>query len=144
MRIRIINGPNLNRLGLREPHLYGETSYSDLCQELELFAKNLEITLDIVQSNHEGFLIDYIHEAENKFDAIIINAAAFTHYSIALHDALKSVTVPALEVHISNIHAREEFRHKSVISSACIGQICGLGLFSYKAALLYFAEQGKK
>ncbi len=140
MRILILNGPNINMLGKREPHIYGNKTYHDLCNDLLEFAKDIDVKLSIFQSNHEGELIDKIQEAESKFDAIIINAGAFTHYSIALHDALKSVSLPSLEVHISNIHAREEFRHKSVIASACVGQICGLGLYSYNAALLYFAQ----
>ncbi len=140
MRIRIINGPNLNRLGSREPSIYGNKNYNDLYNDLQLFAKENSIELSVVQSNYEGELIDFIHQSEGNYDALIINAAAYTHYSIALHDALKSITLPALEVHISNIHAREEFRHKSVIASACIGQISGLGLYGYTAALLYFIQ----
>ncbi len=144
MRILLLNGPNLNMLGKREPEIYGSITYEDLCNDLDAFAKNLGIELHFEQSNHEGVLVDLIQESQQKYEAIIFNAGAFTHYSIALHDAIKSVDVPCLEVHISNIHAREEFRHKSVLASACVGQICGLGFYSYKAALLYFAQSMQK
>ena len=141
MHILIINGPNINMLGKREPTIYGNTSYEDLCNDLQHFAHENKFSLHIVQSNYEGELIEYIQKAEQNYDAIIINAAAYTHYSIALYDALKSINLPALEVHISNIHAREEFRQKSLIANACIGQISGLGLYGYKAALLYFLQE---
>lgn len=143
MKFLILNGPNLNLLGQREPGVYGSESYQSLCDGLAAFAKAHGSTADCVQSNHEGALIDAIHAAQGVYDAIIINPGAFTHYSYAILDALKAVSVPAIEVHISNVHQREEFRHKSVTAPACVGQICGLGLYGYQAAMAYFLE-GRK
>lgn len=140
--IRVINGPNLNMLGKREPEVYGAQTLEDLARMLEEEAKPYGILLDFVQSNHEGDLIEAIHDAgEKKLTGIIINPGAFTHYSYAIRDALSSVKVPAIEVHISNIHAREEFRHKSVLAAVCLGQICGLGFDGYSAALLVLARK---
>ena len=139
MKILIINGVNLNMLGSREPNIYGKTDYASLAAELVKFGEELGVTVDVVQSNIEGELVNFIHSAQDKYHGIIINPGAFTHYSIALLDALKSVDTPAVEVHISNIHAREEFRHNSVTASACVGQICGFGSASYKLAIQYFA-----
>lgn len=142
MKIQIINGPNLNLLGKREPDIYGNTSFdsyfAQLCQKFP------DCELSYFQSNHEGAIIDKIHEVEFVFDGIVLNAGAYTHTSIAIHDAIKSVTVPVLEVHISNIHTREEFRHKSVIAAACKGSIIGLGLYSYELAIEFFLKNGKK
>ncbi len=138
MKFLIINGPNLNLLGQREPGVYGTENYQSLCQRLKDFAKGHGSTAECFQSNHEGAIIDAIHDAQGKYDAIVINPGAFTHYSYAILDALKSVSVPAVEVHISNVHRREEFRHKSVTAPACVGQICGLGLYGYEAAMEYF------
>lgn len=133
MRIQIINGPNINLLGKREPSIYGAVSFEDyLC---ELKAKYPNVLLDYFQSNIEGELINKIHEIGFSYDGIILNAGAYTHTSIALQDALRAVTSPAVEVHISNVHTREEFRHKSMISCACKGVICGFGLDSYRLAL---------
>lgn len=143
MNFLVLNGPNLNLLGQREPGVYGEESYASLCASLEAFAAAHESRVTCFQSNHEGALIDRIHAAQGEFDAIVINPGAFTHYSYALLDALKAVNVPAIEVHISNVHAREEFRHKSVTAAACVGQITGLGLYGYQAAMSYFLETGK-
>ncbi len=140
MKILVLNGPNLNLLGLREPEIYGGKNYVSLCAEIEEHGRKKGIEIQCFQSNHEGEIIDKIHSAYGNFDAIIINPAAFTHYSYAIFDALKSVDLPCIEVHISNVHKREEFRHNSVIVGACIGQICGLGFFGYKAAIDYFAE----
>lgn len=140
MRFLILNGPNLNLLGRREPGIYGEKTYEGLCSRLEQFAAAHESTVSFIQSNHEGALIDAIHAAVGTYDAIIFNPGAFTHYSYALLDALKAVEVPCIEVHISNVHRREEFRHKSVTAPACVGQICGLGLYGYEAAMGYFLE----
>lgn len=140
MKFLILNGPNLNLLGQREPGIYGEDSYEALCRRLQDFAAGHGATAECFQSNHEGALVDAIHGAQGVYDAIVINPGAFTHYSYAILDALKSVGVPAVEVHISNIHQREEFRHKSVTAAACVGQICGLGLFGYEAAMSYFLE----
>ncbi len=140
MELLILNGPNLNLLGSREPDIYGRTGYDVLCQMLEACAKDLGCRAVCFQSNHEGALIDKIHEAPKNFDAIIFNPGAFTHYSYALYDALKAVDIPCVEVHISNIYCRDEFRHKSVIAPACVGQISGLGPYGYVAAMHYFLE----
>ncbi len=136
MNITIINGPNINMLGIRERDVYGIKSYEEACDLLYKAAKEMDISLTIVQSNSEGEIIDYIQKAYGKFDGIIINPGAYTHYSIAIYDAIKSVSIPAIEVHISNIHAREEFRRKSVTAGACIGQICGFGIYGYIMAML--------
>jgi 3-dehydroquinate dehydratase-2 len=132
-KIQIINGPNLNLLGHREPGVYGSRSFDDYLAELR--AKFPDVQLDYFQSNHEGDLIDCIHACGFEADGIVLNAGAYTHTSIALHDALRAVTAPAVEVHISNVHAREEFRHHSLISAACRGVICGFGLDSYRLAV---------
>jgi 3-dehydroquinate dehydratase-2 len=137
-KIVIINGPNLNLLGKREPEVYGKTSFNDYFSELKSNFSGIE--LSYFQSNHEGSIIDKIHEIGFEYDGIIINAGGLTHTSVALADALSAVTTPAMEVHISNIHAREEFRHKSFISSRCVGMICGLGLKGYEMALRYFVD----
>ncbi|MEE0944189.1 MAG: type II 3-dehydroquinate dehydratase [Clostridia bacterium] len=131
----IINGPNLNMLGIREPGVYGNDSYEGLLEKIRNKADEIGIEVEFFQSNCEGELIDKIQSAYGKMDGIVINPGAYTHYSYAIHDALKAVGVPAIEVHISNIHTREEFRHKSVTAPACKGQICGLGLDGYLLAL---------
>lgn len=141
MKFLIINGPNLNLLGSREPGIYGETSYETLCEMLQEHARALGADADCIQSNHEGRIIDAIHGAVGCYDAIIMNPGAYTHYSIAILDAIKAVLVPCIEVHLSNIHSREEFRSKSVTAAACVGQISGLGIFGYVAAMQYFLEQ---
>lgn len=138
MKFLILNGPNLNLLGQREPGIYGLENYEALCAQVTAFAEAHGSTAHCLQSNHEGALIDAIHAAQGVYDAIVFNPGAFTHYSYALFDALKAVSVPAIEVHISNVHQREEFRHKSVTAPACVGQICGLGLYGYRAAMAYF------
>ena len=138
MKFLILNGPNLNLLGQREPGVYGTMSYESLCQLVRGHAANHGSTAECIQSNHEGALIDAIHAAQGVYDAIVFNPGAFTHYSYALHDALKAVSVPCVEVHISNVHQREEFRHKSVTAPACVGQICGLGFKGYLLAMDYF------
>ena len=143
MKFLILNGPNLNLLGTREPEIYGSCSYEDLCARLSEYAKKQGCGADFFQSNYEGALIEKIHASMGSYDAIILNPGAFAHYSYALRDALSSVAVPAVEVHISNIHKREEFRRHSVIAAACTGQICGLGLFGYEAAMDYFPRRGK-
>lgn|SRR3712207_2046106 len=130
MKILIINGPNLDMLGKREPDIYGE----DTLENLEYMIKNAfkdSIEFEFFQSNHEGYIIDKIHEANENFDGIVINPGAFTHYSYAIADAIKSIKTKVVEVHISNIHKREEFRQKSVTASSCIGQISGFGFYSY-------------
>ena len=130
MRIQIINGPNINLLGKREPEIYGHETFEDYLQKLRASYPQLQI--DYFQSNIEGELIDKIHEVGFDNVGVILNAGAYTHTSIALHDAIKAITAPVIEVHISNVHKREEFRHKSMISCACSGIICGFGLDSYR------------
>ena len=142
MKFLILNGPNLNLLGQREPGIYGADTYESLCTRLEQFAAEHSSTAVCIQSNYEGALVDAIQAAQGVYDAIVLNPGAFTHYSYAIMDALKAVSVPCVEVHISNIHRREEFRHKSVTAMACVGQICGLGLYGYEAAMRYFLEGG--
>ena len=141
MKFLIINGPNLNLLGKREPGIYGDESYDALCQMVKAYALEHGSTAECVQSYHEGSIVDAIQQAEGVYDAIVINPGAFTHYSIAILDALKAVDVPCIEVHISNVHQREEFRHKSVTAPACVGQVTGLGLYGYLAAMGYFLEK---
>ena len=126
MKFLIINGPNLNLLGQREPGIYGRENYESLCRRLKDFAAAHGAAADCFQSNHEGAIIDAIHAAQGVYDAIVMNPGAFTHYSYALLDALKAVRVPCVEVHISNVHQREEFRHTSVTAPACVGQILSL------------------
>lgn len=135
-KIQIINGPNLNLLGKREPTVYGNTSFEAYLNELRGLYPDCEIYY--YQSNIEGELINKIHEVGFDFDGIILNAGAYTHTSVALHDAIKSVETPVIEVHISNIHAREAFRHVSLISAACKGVILGFGMNSYRLALEAF------
>lgn len=130
MNIQIINGPNINLLGKREPSIYGAVSFEDYLQQLK--AKYPEIEIGYYQSNVEGEMINRLHEVGFSCDGIILNAGAYTHTSIALQDAIRAITAPVIEVHISNVHAREEFRHKSMISCACKGVICGFGLESYR------------
>ena len=143
MKFLVINGPNLNLLGQREPGIYGDQNYDALCGMISAYAGEHGSTADFFQSNHEGAIIDTIHAAQGVYDAIIINPAAYTHYSYAILDALKAVSVPAYEVHISNIDAREPFRAVSVTAPACVGQIYGLGFAGYLRAMDYFLEGGK-
>ncbi|MCY6959244.1 type II 3-dehydroquinate dehydratase [Clostridium brassicae] len=135
MKILVVNGPNINMLGIREKHIYGSRTYEEMCKFIKEKGKELNQEIEIVQSNIEGEIINYIQNAYNKYDGIIINPGAYTHYSIAIYDALKAVKMPIIEVHISNIHAREEFRRKSITASACIGQICGFGSYGYIMAI---------
>jgi len=137
-KIIIINGPNLNLLGKREPGIYGSQSFEQYFEDLK--RKFTEVELHYFQSNHEGFIIDKIHEIGFEFDGVILNAGGLTHTSIALADALSAVPVPAVEVHISNIHARESFRHHSYLTSRCKGMICGLGLKGYELAVRYLMD----
>ena len=136
LKILIINGPNINMLGIREKNIYGTMSYEQMCNYLYDAAENLGIVIDIFQSNIEGEIIECIQKAYDRYDGIIINPAAYTHYSIAIYDALKAIDIPAVEVHISNIHSREEYRRKSVTAAACIGQISGFGVYGYVMALM--------
>lgn len=134
-KILILNGPNLNLTGLREKGIYGSETLAEIAVRMNIEAQKLDMDMDFVQSNHEGELIDKIHEARGKYDIIIINPGAYTHYSIAIRDAVKAVEIPTIEIHMSNIHSREEFRSKSVIAPVCVGQICGFGGDSYLVAL---------
>jgi 3-dehydroquinate dehydratase-2 len=148
MKILVINGPNINLLGTREPDVYGKSDYPALCSMLDALAKKHGITIDAFQSNTEGEIVGKIQQARGKYDGIVINPAAYTHYSIAILDALKAAGVPAVEVHLSNIAGREEFRRTSVTAAGCIGQISGLGFDSYLLAveglMRYLGnEQGK-
>lgn len=134
--VYVLNGPNLNLLGLREPEIYGSDTLDDIAAMLEDQARALGLEIDLRQSNHEGHLVDWLHEASAEgAKGVILNAAAFTHTSIALHDAIKAIRVPVIEVHLSNPHKREEFRHKSFIASAARGVIAGFGALSYTLAL---------
>lgn len=139
-KILVLHGPNLNLLGLREPNIYGSNTLEDLNSELALVAENNNLNISFFQSNHEGELIDKIHSSTAEYDGIIINGGAYTHYSYALADAILAVKIPTVEVHISNIYQREQFRHHSVLAPVVIGQISGLGVFSYKAAIYFFAD----
>ncbi len=141
MNILIINGPNLNLLGLREPDIYGKQTYADLVEMIRLEAVSLGVSVTFVQSNHEGNLVDAIQSAYQTADGIVINPGAYTHTSIALLDALKAVGVPAVEVHISDPDQREEFRHVSYIRSACIATVKGHGLNGYLEALRLLCEK---
>ena len=134
-RILVVNGPNLNLLGIREPEIYGHDTIEDIKNELLNIAAGFDFELSFVTTNHEGEIIDAIQKVSTDFDGIIINPGAYSHYSYAIRDALSLVKAPAIEVHLSNIYAREEFRHNSVIAPVCAGQICGLGKAVYPLAL---------
>jgi 3-dehydroquinate dehydratase-2 len=131
MKILFLNGPNLNLLGQREPEVYGRTTLAEVEGEVRKQAGKLGVDVDFRQSNLEGELVAWIQQAKGSVDVIVLNAAAYTHTSIALRDAISAVGVPTIEIHLSNIHAREEFRHKSLIAPVCVGQICGFGPQSY-------------
>ncbi|EAQ06364.1 MULTISPECIES: type II 3-dehydroquinate dehydratase [Yoonia] len=133
--ILILNGPNLNLLGTRQPEVYGPTTLQDIEAICAAKAISLGVTVEFVQSNHEGVLIDRLHAARGVFDGIILNAGAYTHTSIALMDAVSSIMLPVVELHLSNIHAREAFRHQSYIAPVAIGQICGFGAAGYPLAM---------
>ncbi len=142
MKILVLNGPNINFLGIREKGIYGTADYAALVGMIQDKAAQLGVEVEVFQSNYEGALIDKIQENYGKADGIVINPGAFTHYSYALRDALASVEIPKIEVHISNVHKREEFRHISVTAPVCTGQIVGLGLKGYLLAMdaLFFGE----
>lgn len=134
-KVAVIHGPNLNMLGLREPEIYGKKNLKMLNQELKEEAENLNLKIKIMQSNYEGKIIDFLHQNYQNFDGVIINPAGLTHTSVALRDALASVRLPIIEVHISNIYRREEFRKKSITAEAAVAQITGMGTFGYVLAL---------
>ena len=131
LRILVLHGPNLNLLGLREPEIYGSVTLVQINESLKLKSDKLQVSVDCLQSNHEGELVDAIHDAREKHRGILINAGAYTHTSVAIRDALTGVNIPTVEVHLSNIYRREEFRHHSYIASVAIGQISGFGADSY-------------
>lgn len=139
--VLILNGPNLNLLGTRQPEVYGATTLGDVEQMCTEAAKRLNLDVVCAQSNHEGVMIDHIHAAKGTHDGIVLNAGAYTHTSIALMDAIASVELPVVEVHLSNIHARESFRHRSYIAPVAVGQICGFGAQGYVLALEALAER---
>lgn len=136
MRILFLNGPNLNLLGTREPSVYGRDTLADIEAEVRAEAAGRGLAVDFRQSNHEGELVGWIQSAVGKWDVLVLNAAAYTHTSIALRDAISAVGIPTIEIHLSNIHAREEFRHRSLIAPVCKGQISGFGANSYILALI--------
>lgn len=140
MKLLILNGPNLNLLGTREPDIYGRESYDTLCQQIYRHAEAIGCTAEVFQSNHEGTLIDAIQAAQAGYSGIVINPGAYAHYSYAIYDALRAVAVPAVEVHISDITAREPFRAVSVTAAACVKTICGHGLQGYLEAMDYLKE----
>jgi len=135
MKVLFLNGPNLNLLGQREPSIYGKATLGDIEKELREIAATRQVEMDFRQSNSEAELLDWIQNSKPEFSVIVINAAALTHTSIAIRDAIASVGIPTIEIHLSNIHAREEFRHKSMIAAVCVGQIAGFGTNSYVLAL---------
>ena len=137
-KIIVIHGPNLNMLGTRESSIYGKKTLSEINKTIIAQGKKLKLSVDCFQDNCEGALIDKIHESGKKYDGLIINPGGYTHTSVALRDALACIEIPKIEVHLSNIHTREEFRHKSVTAASCVGQICGFGIQSYILALHYF------
>ena len=135
MKILFLNGPNLNLLGQREPEIYGRTTLADIEAKVLSHATELQVAVEFRQSNQEGELVDWIQLAKGQFEVIVLNAAAYTHTSVALRDAIAATGVPTIEIHLSNIHAREEFRHKSLIAPVCRGQILGFGANSYVLAV---------
>jgi 3-dehydroquinate dehydratase II len=143
-RVLLINGPNLNLLGTREPHRYGTTTYLDLIDHLRQIANALSFSLECRQSNHEGALIDWIHAAQGDTDGLIINPGAYSHTSIAIRDALIAVNLPTIEIHISNLAQREPFRHHSYLSDVVIGTLSGFGVYGYELALNAMAQTLKK
>lgn len=139
--IFILNGPNLNLLGVREPAVYGSSTLADIEARTKMYAQHLGLRVDFRQTNHEGVLVEWIHEARKGAQGVILNAAAFSHTSVAVYDALRGAEVPTIEVHLSNIHARESFRHHSYVSAVAIGVIVGLGVEGYEFALQALARR---
>lgn len=142
-RIAVVNGPNLNLLGTREPHLYGRETLADINDQLKDLAGTLGVEISFFQSNHEGAIIDHLHSIRTTHHAVIINPGGLTHSSVSLRDALSGISLPVYEVHLSNIHAREEFRHRSLVSGIAVGVICGLGAQGYGLALQAAAKRLK-
>lgn len=142
MKVLVIHGPNLNLLGIREPHIYGTRTLENVNEFISSYFK--KVTLDFFQSNHEGEIVDKIQQAAGIYDGIVLNAAAYTHYSYAIRDVIEAVSPPVIEVHISNVYAREKFRHKSVISDVCNGTIVGLGVYGYVIAVQSLAHHHKR
>ena len=140
MKVMVIQGPNLNMLGLREQNIYGPMKLEEIHEQMEVFAKQANLEIEFFQSNLEGEIVDKIQECMGVCDGIILNAAAYTHTSIAIADAIRAVQIPTIEVHISNIYAREEYRHKSMIAPYCAGQITGFGPFSYHLAMVAMSQ----
>lgn len=148
MKILVLNGPNINFLGIREKEIYGTETYETMCNYILNTFEDSDVEIDILQSNIEGELINFLQKAYfEKYDGIVINPGAYTHTSIALFDAIKSINIPTIEVHLSNIHQREEFRHKSFTAPACLGQICGLGkegyIFAIEALIIHINNKRK-
>lgn len=142
MKLLVLNGPNLNFIGIREPEIYGKETYNDLCDYIKKYAETNNIEIEIKQSNHEGYLVDFIHQAYfDKVDGIIINPGAYTHTSIALLDAIKSVNIKTIEVHLSDVTKREDFRQVSYLRSACVKSIMGKGFKGYTEAIDYFLNK---
>ena len=141
MKILVLNGPNINMLGIREPEIYGKETYDDLCQKIKNYAKKKGVEIKLFQSNHEGDLVDEIQAAYNKFDGIVINPAAYTHTSVALLDAVKAVGIKTVEVHISDVGSREDFRQTSYIRKAAVATVSGLGTDGYLKAMDILAEE---
>lgn len=136
MRILFLNGPNLNMLGSREPGVYGQSTLADIETQVREQARARQVEAQFRQTNSEGELVGWVQEAGRGFEAVVLNAAAYTHTSVALRDAISAIDIPTIEIHISNVHAREEFRHRSLIAGVCRGQICGFGEYSYTLGLL--------
>ena len=143
-KILVVNGPNMNLLGTRQPDVYGKRSLEEINERLTMLAKDLQMELVFFQSNGEGEIVDFIHEYGAKADGMVINPAAFTHYSYAIRDAIDAVGIETIEVHVTNVFQREEFRHQSVISPVCRGFIAGCGFYGYAMALSYFADTKTK
>ncbi len=144
MKILVINGPNINMLGIREPDVYGKNTYADLCEFVKQSAEELGVEVELFQSNHEGSIVDRIQEAYGNIDGIVINPAAYTHTSVAILDALKAVSIPAVEVHISDVAAREDFRQISYAGMACVKTYKGLGFEGYREAMKFLTEYAGK
>ncbi|MGI6626031.1 MAG: type II 3-dehydroquinate dehydratase [Limnochordia bacterium] len=143
MKVLVLHGPNLNLLGQRQPELYGTKTLDQINEEIELLGSQLGLDVHFFQSNQEGMLIDRIHQARGVYQWLVFNPAAFTHYSYALRDALQAADIPTIEVHLSNIQAREEFRSRSVLAPVCVGQVSGFGITSYLLALYAIFERGR-